>query len=140
MWQECWTNCGRAVMAEAVFIRWVLPPTGRIPSFEGWHRGLFCGSVAGAPAARSLLIRRKNIAVRTYSKWYGSIVRRCAAIAPSTSRWIIRIETVRAQQEVFEAHQPSAWYFGHFHVNREFLIGGAKFRCLAEMSECKAAP
>jgi len=39
---------------------------------------------------------------------------------------------------MFEAHQPSAWYFGHFHINREFLIGETKFRCLAEMSERKA--
>src|SRR5438128_1330905 len=42
-------------------LRWVLPPTGRIPSFEGWHRG-FC-SVAGAPTKRSLLILK-----RFYSK------------------------------------------------------------------------
>src|SRR5439155_9144481 len=49
-----------------------------------------CGSVAGAPITRSLLIRRKNIAVRTYSKWYGGTVRRCAAIVPNTSppTWI----------------------------------------------------
>jgi hypothetical protein len=40
-----------------------------------------------------------------------------------------------ALQEMFEAHQPSAWYFGHFHINREFLIGETKFRCLAEMAE-----
>ena len=30
----------------------VFAPTGRIPSFEGWHRGLICGSVAGALIAR----------------------------------------------------------------------------------------
>jgi hypothetical protein len=47
--------------------------------------------------------------------------------------------TSLALQEMFEAHQPSAWYFGHFHLNREFLIGETKFRCLAEMSECKIA-
>jgi hypothetical protein len=35
---------------------------------------------------------------------------------------------------MFEAHQPFAWYFGHFHVNREFVIGETKFRCLAEMN------
>jgi hypothetical protein len=43
---------------------------------EGWHRGLLSGSVAGAPTARPLLIRGKNIVVRAYFKWYGSTVRR----------------------------------------------------------------
>jgi Calcineurin-like phosphoesterase len=42
--------------------------------------------------------------------------------------------TSRALQEMFQAHQPSAWYFGHFHLNREFLIGETKFRCLTEMA------
>jgi len=42
--------------------------------------------------------------------------------------------TSRALQEMFEAHHPSAWYFGHFHINREFSIGGAKFHCLAEIT------
>jgi hypothetical protein len=35
---------------------------------------------------------------------------------------------------MFEAHQSFAWYFGHFHINREFLIGKTQFRCLAEMA------
>jgi predicted phosphodiesterase len=47
--------------------------------------------------------------------------------------------TSKALQEMFEAHQPSVWCFGHFHVNREFLIGETKFRCLAEMNEFKAS-
>jgi Icc-related predicted phosphoesterase len=42
--------------------------------------------------------------------------------------------TSRALQEMFEAHQPPAWHFGHFHLNREFLFGGTTFRCLAEMA------
>jgi hypothetical protein len=37
-------------------------------------------------------------------------------------------------QEMFEAHQPSAWYFGRFHVNQEFLIGETKVYCLADMA------
>jgi hypothetical protein len=35
---------------------------------------------------------------------------------------------------MFEAHQPSAWRFGRFHINRKFSIGETKFRCLAEMA------
>jgi len=46
----------------------------------------------------------------------------------------IESRTSRALQEMFEAHQPSAWYFGHFHVNRESLIGKTAFRCLGEMA------
>jgi hypothetical protein len=40
---------------------------------------------------------------------------------------------------MLEAHRPSAWYFRHFYINREFLIGETKFRCLVEMSECNAS-
>jgi predicted phosphodiesterase len=49
----------------------------------------------------------------------------------------VESRTSRALQEMFEAHQPSAWYFGHFHLNREFLIGETKFRCLAEIAVCE---
>jgi hypothetical protein len=57
----------------------------------------------------------------------------------------VESRTSLALQEMFEAHQPSAWYFGHFHINRDFLIGATKFRCLAEMaisqvSEVLSAP
>jgi hypothetical protein len=46
----------------------------------------------------------------------------------------VESRTSKALQEMFEAHQPSAWYFGHFHINREFLIAETKFHCLAEMA------
>jgi hypothetical protein len=46
----------------------------------------------------------------------------------------VESRTSLALQEMFEAHQPSAWCFGHFHVKREFLIGETKFRCLAGMA------
>jgi hypothetical protein len=46
----------------------------------------------------------------------------------------VESRTSKALQEMFEAQQPSAWYFGHFHINREFVIGGTNFRCLAEMA------
>jgi hypothetical protein len=52
-----------------------VPPTGRIPSFEGWHCDRRSDSVVGALTARPLLIRGKNIAVRAYFKWYGRTVR-----------------------------------------------------------------
>jgi Icc-related predicted phosphoesterase len=46
----------------------------------------------------------------------------------------VESRTSRALQEMLEAHRPSIWYFGHFHINREFLIGKTQFRCLAEMA------
>src|SRR6266481_7365103 len=46
----------------------------------------------------------------------------------------VESRTSLALQEMFEAHQPSAWYFGHFHINREFATGEPKFRCSAEMA------
>jgi len=46
----------------------------------------------------------------------------------------VESRTSRALQEMFEVHQPSVWYFGHFHIDSDFLIGGTKFHCLAEMA------
>jgi hypothetical protein len=46
----------------------------------------------------------------------------------------VESRTSRALQEMFEAYQPSSWYFGYFHINREFLIGETRFRCFAEMA------
>jgi hypothetical protein len=54
------------------------------------------------PKSPSLLIRGKDIAVRIYSKWYGSTVSRSAAIASITSLLIGRIEIIRGQQETLE--------------------------------------
>jgi hypothetical protein len=55
-------------------LRWVLPPTGRIPSFEGEHRGLVCGSVAGRPNSPPLLIRNETTAFVVRLKWYASTI------------------------------------------------------------------
>jgi len=57
----------------------------------------------------------------------------------------VESRTSRALQEMFEARQPSARYFGHFHINKKFLIGDTTFRCLAEiaispLSEVFSAP
>jgi hypothetical protein len=49
----------------------------------------------------------------------------------------VESRTSNALQDLVEAHPPSAWYFGHFHLNREFLIGETKFRCLTEMAISK---
>jgi hypothetical protein len=40
----------------------------------------------------------------------------------------------RTSREMFEAHQPSFWCLGHFHINWKFSIGETQFRCLAEMA------
>jgi hypothetical protein len=53
--------------------------------------------------------------------------------APGSPAYV-ESRTSKVLQEMFEAHRPSAWYFGHFHINREFLIGKTTFRCLGEMA------
>jgi hypothetical protein len=47
--------------------------------------------------------------------------------------------TSKALQEMFEAHQPPAWFFGHFHINRKFVVGETKFRGLAEMAKSQVS-
>ena len=41
--------------------------------------------------------------------------------------------TSLALQQMLDAHQPEVWFFGHFHVRRELIIGRTLFRCLAEL-------
>ena len=38
-------------------------------------------------------------------------------------------------QAMFDIHQPSYWYFGHFHKSRAFKIHKTRFRCLDEAEE-----
>ena len=41
--------------------------------------------------------------------------------------------TCMALQEMFNAHQPKLWIFGHFHKSVEIEINGTKFICLNEL-------
>lgn len=45
----------------------------------------------------------------------------------------IESRTCAALQEMFEIHQPEVWFFGHYHVKREFALRGTNFLCLTEM-------
>lgn len=36
-------------------------------------------------------------------------------------------------QAMFDTHQPQEWYFGHWHVTRQFELYGTKFQCLGEL-------
>jgi len=42
--------------------------------------------------------------------------------------------TTTALQAMFEVHQPKAWVFGHYHIDKTATIGGTKFVCLNELS------
>lgn len=42
--------------------------------------------------------------------------------------------TAHALQEMFSAHRPKLWVFGHYHIDKTFEIRGTKFRCCAELS------
>ena len=39
--------------------------------------------------------------------------------------------TAQALQQMLEIHQPKRWYFGHYHLAKEFQIGKTTFRCCA---------
>lgn len=41
--------------------------------------------------------------------------------------------TANLLQAMLEAHQPEAWFFGHHHISRDFVVGPTRFRCLAEL-------
>jgi hypothetical protein len=46
----------------------------------------------------------------------------------------INSRTCQALQRMFEIHKPEIWTFGHYHVNKEFVIDSTTFRCVAELS------
>jgi Calcineurin-like phosphoesterase len=46
-------------------------------------------------------------------------------------------QTCFAFQRMFEANPPERWFFGHYHINREFMLRRTKFRALAELSVCE---
>jgi hypothetical protein len=41
--------------------------------------------------------------------------------------------TRQALEQMFYAHQPREWYFGHWHTSMQFKSGQTLFRCLAEL-------
>lgn len=46
----------------------------------------------------------------------------------------VNTRTSQALQQMFEIHQPEMWFFGHYHVTKQFQIGRTKFQCLAELA------
>jgi hypothetical protein len=42
--------------------------------------------------------------------------------------------TAKALEAMFATHQPEAWYFGHYHINRTIVSGPTTFHCLNELS------
>ncbi len=41
--------------------------------------------------------------------------------------------TSQVLQQMFDAHKPEYWVFGHYHLTKEFDIEGCNFQCLAEL-------
>lgn len=46
-------------------------------------------------------------------------------------------KTVQALTNMFEAHQPEFWCFGHHHTHKAGFLDGTYFRCLAELHHKK---
>ena len=40
-------------------------------------------------------------------------------------------------QFMLECHKPRLWVFGHHHIHRDFMLGGTRFVCLAELETLK---
>jgi hypothetical protein len=40
--------------------------------------------------------------------------------------------TCTALQKMFDAHKPERWYFGHYHLSRQFDLDQTWFQCLKE--------
>lgn len=42
--------------------------------------------------------------------------------------------TGHALDRMFHFHQPKTWIFGHYHIDKDFVVEGTRFICLAELS------
>lgn len=42
--------------------------------------------------------------------------------------------TAEALQQMFDIHRPKEWVFGHYHIDKSFMIENTKFICVAELS------
>lgn len=42
--------------------------------------------------------------------------------------------TAEALQCMFDFHEPDEWVFGHYHIDKSFLLGHTTFTCVAELS------
>lgn len=45
----------------------------------------------------------------------------------------VNTRTSQALQQMFEAHKPEHWVFGHYHVEKDFEVEGTQFHCLPEL-------
>ena len=89
-----------------------------------------------------LSIRELNKALDLYEKVKPSIVvsHDCPEIAKISMLLHIQgrnfynapTRTNQILQAMFEIHQPSNWFFGHYHSSRRFQIHETTFRCVAE--------
>ncbi len=58
--------------------------------------------------------------VARYTHFYGEELKPSA-----TAHWL---------QECLDAHQPKEWVFGHYHMDKAFVVGNTLFRCIGELS------
>jgi hypothetical protein len=49
----------------------------------------------------------------------------------------VKSRTCSALRRMFEIHKPQRWYFGHYHVHKQFDLSGTAFRCLGELEACE---
>lgn len=43
--------------------------------------------------------------------------------------------TSQVLQQMFDAHKPEHWVFGHYHLDRDFEIDGCQFHCISELEK-----
>jgi hypothetical protein len=47
----------------------------------------------------------------------------------------IDTRTSQIFQQMFDAHKPEHWVFGHYHLDRDFEIAGCQFHCVSELEK-----
>jgi hypothetical protein len=93
-----------------------------------------------------LFMREANAALKLYEETKPRVVlsHDCPEIAKiklliykqgSPHIWNIPSRTNQLLQAMFDIHQPSTWYFAHYHISRTFSIHNTLFKCLNEVEK-----
>lgn len=56
----------------------------------------------------------------------------CRNLFPGMNRYVT--QTGRFLDQLFQDHKPDVWVFGHWHRNKDMVVGGTRFICLEELA------
>lgn len=107
---------------------WSIDKDERIPGWDWWPDEELSGQ--DFSLVQSIYADTKPRVMVTHDAPHSVLLQ---MFQDGTHKPIIKTQTSFHLQEMFEAHQPDYWIFGHWHLGLRENIEGTKFICLAEL-------